>query len=224
MLKQIQAVTGLIFALFLTLHLANTWLATLGAGVYDGVQGLLRQFYQFAPFEALILAALAVHLVAGVLRIFIEPKRELTRRARWHRYAGLFLLIFIGGHITAVRGSSWFYDVYPEFAGLAFSIEAVPAYFYPYYFLLGVAGLYHMLNGVGIAAGRLGIGRLPLLSTPMLSTPMLGRATIAGSVLTLLALGGLGGWYYDVGNVGESDFAVLTTSIAREVLGVSLSP
>lgn len=219
MLKQIQAVTGLIFALFLTLHLANTWLATLGAGVYDGVQGLLRQFYQFTPFEALILAALSVHLVTGLLRIVTEPRRELTARSRWHRYSGLFLLVFIAGHVTAVRGSSWFYGVYPEFAGLAFSIAAVPAYFYPYYFLLGVAGLYHMLNGVGIAAGRLGFNRLPTLSTRVLA-----RATMVGSVLTLLALGGFGGWYYDVGNVQESDFAVLTTGIAREVLGVSLSP
>lgn len=217
MLKQIQAATGLIFAVFLGLHLLNTWLATLGPAVYDGLQGVLRGLYQFAPFEALFLAALSVHLVVGVLRIVTEPKRTLNRRARWHRYAGLFLLLFIGGHITAVRGSSWFYDVYPGFAGLAFSIAAVPGYFYPYYFLLGVAGLYHGLNGAAVALGRFGV-------PAALPTPVLVRATAAGAAMTLLALGGLGGWYYDVGNVSESDFAVLTTRIAAEVLGVSVSP
>lgn len=217
MLKKIQAVTGLAFALFLTLHLANTWLASLGPGPYDGVQGVLRTFYQFAPFEAVFLAALAVHAVSGLLRIWTEPKRSLSARARWHRYAGFFLLVFIGGHILAVRGASWFYGVYPGFEGLAFSIAAVPGYFYPYYFLLAVAGLYHGLNGAGIAISRLG--------RPMtLTGTALRRATAAGAVLTVLALGGFGGWFYDVGDVASSDFALLTTRIAGEVLGVDLSP
>lgn len=217
MLKKIQAVTGLTFGGFVALHLANTWLATFGPGVYDGAQGVLRTFYQFAPFEAVFLAALSVHLISGLLRIVIEPRRQLSARAKWHRYAGFFLLFFIGGHITAVRGPSWFYDVYPGFDGLAFSISAVPEYFYPYYFLLAVAGLYHGLNGAGIAARRLGLQL-------RLSTPLLSRLTLAGAVLTFLALGGLGGWYYDVGNVQESAFAVLTTNIATEVFGVSISP
>ncbi len=217
MLKQIQAVSGLTFAVFLALHLTNTWLASLGPGVYDGMQGVLRTFYQFAPVEAILLAALAVHASVGVLRIVVEPKRTLSTRARWHRYAGFFLLLFIGGHILAVRGSSWFYDVYPGFEGLAFSISAVPGYFYPYYFLLAVAGLYHGLNGTGIALSRLG-------RPTALSSAGLQRATAAGAVLTVLALGGFGGWYYDVGDVRSSGFAVLTTRIAGEVLGVQISP
>ena len=217
MLKQIQAATGTLFAVFLGLHLLNTWLASLGPRIYDGAQVLFRNLYQPAPVEALLLAALAVHVIAGLLRIVSEPKRELTSRSRWHRYSGFFLLVFIGGHILAVRGSSWVYCVYPGFDGLAFSIAAVPGYFYPYYFLLAVAGLYHGLNGLSLALGRLGIRF-------RLTTPALARSTVAGAVLTLAALGGLGGWYYDVGDVHESDFAVLATRIASEVFGVSVSP
>jgi succinate dehydrogenase/fumarate reductase cytochrome b subunit len=217
MLKPIQAASGLIFAAFLVLHLSNTWLASLGPGPYDGVQAVLRGVYQFAPFEALLLAALSVHAVCGVLRIIIEPKRALSTRARWHRYSGFFLLVFIGGHIFAVRGASWFYGVYPGFEGLAFSIAAVPGYFYPYYFLLAVAGLYHGLNGAGIAVSRLG-------RPTALSGAALRRITAAGAVLTVLALGGFGGWFYDVGDVRSSGFAVLTTRIASEVLGVDVAP
>lgn len=217
MLKQIQAITGLAFAVFLTLHLVNTWLASLGPGVYDGVQGTLRTLYQFAPFEAFFLAALSVHAVSGLLRIAVEPRRTLTPRARWHRYAGFFLLVVIGGHILAVRGASWFYGVYPGFEGLAFSVAAVPGYFYPYYFLLAVAGLYHGLNGASIALGRLG------RSAPIGNT-RLRHVTVAGAVLTIAALGGFGGWYYDVGDVRSSEFALLTTRIATEVLGVDITP
>ena len=91
MLKKLQATTGVIFAGFLALHLINTWLAATGPDTYDAVQGLLRALYQFVAVEALLLAALAVHVVVGILRIVQEPKRVLSLRSRMHRYAGFFL-------------------------------------------------------------------------------------------------------------------------------------
>ena len=209
MLKKLQAVAGVIFAGFLALHLTNTWLAALGPGAYDAVQRSLRVLYQFVAVEALLLAALAVHVVVGIMRIVQEPKRQLTLRARIHRYAGFFLAFVIVGHILAVRGSSWFFDVYPGFAGIAFSIEYAPGYFYPYYFLLGLAGFYHGLNGLGIATGRLG-WRLPV------SPRLLVGATAMAAVLMVSALLGLGGQLFDIGEPSTSEFA----NLAREILGV----
>ena len=209
MLKKIQAATGILFALFLVVHLFNTWLAAFGPQVYDSVQGVVRVVYQFPPLEALLLAALAVHMVVGVMRIVKEPKRDLNWRGKLHRYAGFFLMVFIAGHITAVRGSSWFYDVYPGFAGLAFSIEAIPGYFYPYYFLLGVAGFYHGLNGLGIALTRLGW-------TWRLSSGQLRTASMVATVLMTVALLGLGGVLFDVGDPSQSDFAALALEIVGE--------
>lgn len=62
MLKKLQAITGLIFATFVAVHLLNTWLAGLGPAAYDGVQVALRQVYQFIFVEVLILSALLVHV------------------------------------------------------------------------------------------------------------------------------------------------------------------
>jgi succinate dehydrogenase/fumarate reductase cytochrome b subunit len=208
MLKQLQAGTGMVFGIFVALHLVNTWLAAFGAQTYDGVQSVLRSVYQFAPVEALLLAAMVVHIVVGIMRIVQEPKRHLTMRAKLHRYAGFFLLLVITGHIAAVRGPSWFFDIYPEFAGLAFSINAVPGYFYPYYFLLGLTGFYHALNGSSIAIGRLG-------GTMRLQTKQLRWASGGASLLLIAALLGLGGVWFDVGDTSESAFAQL----ALELLG-----
>ncbi len=206
MLKQIQAGTGVLFAAFVALHLMNTWAAMFGPTAYDAMQSALRNVYQFAPAEALLLAALAVHVVVGIMRIVNEPRRELTVRARWHRYAGFFLVVFIFGHILAVRGSSWFYDVYPGFDGLAFSIAYVPAYFYPYYFLLGMAGFYHALNGLSIALPRLGVRlRLPATNLKL--------ATAGAAALMILALLGFGGFLFDIGNPYESAFAELALEL-----------
>ncbi len=207
-LKKLQAGTGILFAVFVLVHLLNTWLAVFGADVYDGVQAAVRQVYQFPPLEALLLAALAVHVVVGVMRIVKEPKRQLSTRAWLHRYAGFFLMLVIVGHILAVRGSSWFFDVYPGFAGLAFSLQAVPGYFFPYYFLLGLAGFYHALNGTSIAAVRLGWQvRLPNRG--------LGGATALAAGAMLAALLGLGGVLFEVGDPWQSEFAIL----ALELLG-----
>lgn len=210
MLKTIQASTGLIFALFVAVHLLNTWLGALGPGIYDGVQATARAVYQFAPVEALLLTALLLHIASGLLRIWREPKRTLSTRGRLHRYSGLFLALVIGGHIAAVRGASWWFDVYPEFLGLAFTVEAVPLYFYPYYFLLGVAGCYHALNGTGIALGRLG-------KPWHLTSTRLRQLSFASMALTLMFLMALGGVWTHLDDPAHSAFAQL----AMELLGES---
>ena len=224
MLKKLQAITGLIFATFVAVHLLNTWLAGLGPAAYDGVQVVLRQVYQFVFVEVLILSALLVHVVVGVMRMVKEPTRTLTVRARVHRYAGFFLMLVIVGHILAVRGSSVFFDVYPGFAGLAFSIEFLPGFFYPYYLLLGMAGFYHALNGSGIALQRLrgrSGGRIGELGWRfVLPQRRLAIASSVAALVMVVSLLGFGGVWFDVGDVASSDFARL----AKELLGVETTP
>ena len=210
-LKQLQAFSGMVFFVFLAIHLLNTYVAILGPAAYDAMQGVMRMFYQFPAIEALVLAALAVHLIVGFLRIILEPKRTLTSRAKWHRYAGFFLSFVIVGHVLAVRGSSWFYDVYPQFAGLAFSIDYVPGYFLPYYFLLGMAGFYHAINGLGIAAGRL------KLDFGGLQLKQLKFATAGSALLMVLTLASFAGVWTDVSDVHNSEFAKLAFSILQQV-------
>lgn len=210
MSKALQAATGLLFAAFVSVHLLNTWLASFGPEVYDGVQRALRAVYQFAPLEALLLSALVVHLAIGLWHLWRGPKRALNTRARLHRYAGIFLALVIAGHILAVRGASWFYDVYPEFIGLAFSIDALPGYFYPYYFLLSIAGFYHALNGTGIALQRFGIRR-------RLTDGTLKVAAGIAAVLTGAALLAFGGVWTDVGDPAHSAFGQLALEIVSEL-------
>lgn len=210
MLKRLQAGTGVVVFVFLAFHLANTWLAALGAPAYDGLQRVIRGIYQFAPVEALLLAAIAVHMVVGVVRIVQEPKRTLTGRARLHRYAGFFLMLVIVGHVLAVRGSSWFFDVYPGFDGLAFSIDFLPWVFYPYYFLLGTAGFYHALNGLTVAAGRLGL-RLTL------SSRRLAVVAVASCVPMAAALLALGGVTIEIVDPTDNDAARLALDLLGNV-------
>ena len=206
MIKKVQATSGAFFAVFVAIHLFNTALAAFGVTAYDSFQEAVRGIYQAFLIEILLLSALLIHIVCGVIRLIRERRRTLSARAKWHRYSGLFLLIFIGGHIMAVRGPSWFFGVYPGFEGLAFSIDFAPYYFFPYYFLLGVAGFYHALNGLSLGLPRIGL-RLGV------GDGLLLRTTAASAVVMMSALLGLAGVWTDVGAPYESDFAKLALEI-----------
>jgi succinate dehydrogenase/fumarate reductase cytochrome b subunit len=209
-LIKLQAISGLIFFAFVGVHLMNTWAAAGGAELYDGLQGLAQFLYQAWVVEALILTALGVHVACGIARMKQRRAPTPGRRARWHRYAGIFLMVVVAGHIAAVRGPSWFLDVYPGFAGVSFSLAFAPAFFYPYYFVLGVAGFYHGVNGALVAAGRLGwpaaglARRLPV-------------ATAVAALLMVVALASFGGFVGAIDDPFDNDFARLGMGMLNEV-------
>ena len=200
MLKTTQAASGMLFFVFLIAHLINTWLAIGGELLYNDVQSSLRQVYQFPAVEIIILGALLVHISAGLLRYFREPRRDLSVRAKWHRVTGVFLLLVIFGHIAALRAPSFFAGVYPEFAGVAFAIEYLPYVFIPYYVVLPLAGLYHGVNGLGIASRRLGIPVIP-------ARWAVGWFMGGAAILSVAVVAQLAGVLAPISDPGESEFA-----------------
>ncbi len=206
-LVRLQAATGLILASFVAVHLLNFLLAITGPGAYDSFQSMARKIYQFPLVEALILAAIVAHLAIAVARFLREPRTTRTGRFRWHRYSGVFLMLVIVGHVAAVRGPSWFADIYPGAEGLAFTLNAYPAYFYPYYFLLACAGFYHAAQGIGVALARLNMGR------PVFAGRGLAVLTTGFALLALCALAGLAGLLYEIPDPFDNDAARLFRSI-----------
>ena len=212
---RIQAASGLVFAIFLGLHLANTLLAPFGPATYNGVQGWLQRAYQQPVIELfLVLASLLAHIASGVARARRRPRatdKKIGKRARvrWQRRAGWLLVVVVFMHTIATRGPSLFYGVWLGFEGVAYSIQWLPGYFYPYYFLFGVAAAYH--GGAGLvralqifvrpwsgARRRLGAWRL------------LGRVLLLAFGLLLgLALLALGGQIFAIEDPSTSDYARL---------------
>ena len=216
MLQKLQAGTGLLIAGFLVLHLVNLWLAPFGAAAYDGAQSSVRGIYQWPPLEIALLAAILIHLVIGILGLKRAPKSPMTARRRLHRYSGIFLGLSIGGHILAVRGTSYVYDVWAGFSGVGFTLQWTPYAFYPYYFLLAVGGLYHGLNGVPVAVNRL-VPRKDNTSPLSLSNNALRYATFCACLATALALLSFGGLFFNVGGVMQTEYALLIQDIYAQM-------
>ncbi len=219
-LLRVQAASGLLFALFLLLHLFNQMLGALGAGTYDQVQRTLRRGYQTAPVElVVVLLPLLIHAAAAILRLWWRrsegPRGPISIWARLHRLSGIVLLVFFVGHVGATRGASLLYGVYPEFAGVAFTLRWVPAYFWPYYTSFALAGLYHLIYGLSVALPVLGLRGGATLRKPALLVP---AVSIFGLALVLGVLG-FGGILTDVGHPELSPYARLvlrlTGSLSR---------
>lgn len=162
LLPRVQALSGLAFSLFLTLHLVNTSVAAFGREAYDGTQAALRTAYQAPPVElALVFVPLVVHIAAAVTSMVRRGRKALrlptSPSIRAHRIAGYVLLLFIVGHVLATRGLGWLFGAPPGFDGVAFAIVWVPAYFVPYYAALGLAGVVHGVVGITMSLKILGL-------------------------------------------------------------------
>src|SRR4051794_10494905 len=79
-LARIQAVSGLLFATFLVLHLANTMLAAAGQDVYDAYQRAMRWYYQLALVEIVcVVGSIVVHMWASATRMLRRRQRNRER-------------------------------------------------------------------------------------------------------------------------------------------------
>jgi len=189
-LGNVQAIAGGLFFVFLLLHLSNNLLAGLGVETYNSYQRAVRAIYQQPVLELLLVVVpLISHAVAGVWLYRLRKKWQLKRGLKYQlqTWAGFFLLLTVFGHALATRGVSFFFGPFAEFAGVSFSLWWVPAYFYPYYFLLFMAGLYHGTMGAAMLLQRLGVWRSHPSSR--IHAVVLGVGAI-GVSLSLVAFGG----------------------------------
>jgi succinate dehydrogenase/fumarate reductase cytochrome b subunit len=209
---RIQAISGLLFGIFAALHLVNQMLAPAGPETYDTVQRAIRPFYQNPLIElGVVILPLGVHVVAGFRRLWLRGFRGRGGgwRMRLHRITGAYLLLVIFGHVVATRGPSLILDIYPEFAGVAFSLMWMPWIFYGYYAMLSFSGIYHGANGLLLATRSLGWRKGP-------ATPgRLGFWLPVGSATALLwlAILAFGGQLFPIPDPSESQAALLVQEL-----------
>lgn len=203
-LVRAQAAAGALFFVFLVLHLSNTVVAVFGADSYNAYQRVIRQIYQHPVLEVLlVIAPLITHVVAGFWLYILRKKRKSTRplKYRLQTGAGFFLLLVVFGHMLATRGISYWYGTVAEFSGVAFSLWWVPEYFYPYYFLLFMAGLYHGSMGAITLLTR---AQVLTPSTSYLMPLLLGTAGSAAALAALLSFGGV---VFEISDPRDNDYA-----------------
>jgi succinate dehydrogenase/fumarate reductase cytochrome b subunit len=188
-LIRIQALSGIAFSAFLSLHLANTASAIVSAGSYDAFQAVARRFYQNVFVElSLVAVALVVHVAVSLVLVRRRKAGRVPLELRLHRYSGYVLLAFVFTHVLATRGAALLQGLPVSGQYVTFTFATWPAFFYPYYALFFAAGACHLLSGLRFALGRLALPRLMRVKPPAV------YATIVGAIgLGLLGIAALGG-------------------------------
>lgn len=205
-LKVAQLGSAIVFLPFLLIHLSNAVSGIFGPAIYNRYQTAAQQVYQIPLIEVLlVLAPLLIHMSSGLALLLLNRHLKVKRTIRrcLHTWTGLFLALVILGHVVATRGLPWAYDFHAGFAGVAFSLWWMPWYFYPYYFLLFMAGAYHSLNGGSMLAQRL-FSRSLLNGQRQMQVAML-----LAAVMICMALLSFGGHLRDNPNPLDNDFARL---------------
>ena len=217
-LLRVQAASGALFLGFTLLHLANTATASFGHAAYDGYLAGARVVYRQPVVEVLgLLAPLAVHWGAAIVRLRRSGfrRRNRTLRARLHRYTGWFLLVFVWGHVAATRAPGVFAGVDLDAAGLAWTFDWMPSWFYPYYTALALAGLYHGLNGGLVALSVFGV-RVPsgLRRGPGFWVPL-----GVGALALIVGIAGLSGLLFPIGDPSASAYARFIADLMTRRVG-----
>lgn len=195
-----QRISGLLFLIFLFLHLSNTVMAVFGPSAYENFQAKARHLYQHPLYELLLVfLPLVVHVACGIWRVARKGAGHDAAR-RMHRYTGVLLMILVVGHVLATRAPSLLIDVFPGFAGIAYTFRLAPAYFYPYYALFAAAAIFHLSYGIYLMLFKL-LSRKPTLI-------LWGKAASVTAwlfiVLSLLAFGGV---LFAIDDPAESAYA-----------------
>lgn len=215
-LVRAQAVSGSLFFIFLILHISNTLIAPFGYETYNHYQSLLRGIYHHPAFElTFVVLPLIVHAIAGVVLYKRRGRRRQSVLQRFNTWAGFILLSIIFIHVAATRGIGLLMDAAPGFEGVSFALWWMPAFFYPYYFLLLLAGLYHAWNGISMVGTRIGLPR------QLRSDAVKKGLLVTGSLWAMIVLLSFDGQLFSIPDPTDNDYAraygsMLTIDFARE--------
>lgn len=184
---RVQAASGVAFAIFLSLHLANTASAIISAGSYDAFLTVARQFYQRAFVEiGLVFGALILHVAVSLALAWDRKKSTPPLELRLHRYSGVILVAFVFTHALATRGVAVFKGLHVAGEYVSFTLVNWPLLFFPYYALLFSAGACHLLIGLRLALSRLGLAHALSRKFVYFALPL----TLGLGLFGIAALGG----------------------------------
>ena len=161
-LRQVQAVTGLIIAVFTSAHLVNHFGMHFGLETHKLLFRKFRRIYTNPIVEMALLVSIFVHSAVAIYKYNGVPK-DWSKRL--FQASGAYLLLTMPGHITATRyfgplaGMAEYDITYAAMAARLF-----PLGFVPYYAIMAASGAIHMLGGIGKSASILNIK--PLTSVP----------------------------------------------------------
>ncbi|MFK7921772.1 MAG: hypothetical protein AB8H47_07425 [Bacteroidia bacterium] len=197
-IKTIHRVASMGLSLFIILHLINHLLAWGGIELHAQFMEGLRVVYRHPLGEGLLFALILTQIISGIWQIRQIPKAD-RRQNRLQIFAGIYLMIFMLAHSSAVQAARYILDLDTNFhfASIVLLDQSSRIFFIPYYTLGIVAFFAHM--GTGLRWYFAERYRKAFLWT-MLGVGFL----VALGIITVFS-----GWVYDIPRIADYDKVLL---------------
>jgi len=156
-LIKIQAISGLVFSIFTTVHLVHQGVAVFGPGPYNEALDILRAVYKTHLFEIFgIHLPYAVHVLSGALRIWRRSERRIKTGSkivedRWrtvHRYSGYVMLLGVSPHVISSNLPRWLSLNDTTFSTMAWLFSLNQWIVPPLHVALAIGSVVHMTIGI----------------------------------------------------------------------------
>ena len=147
-IKRIHRISGTTLSIFIGLHLFNHLYGIFGSTKHIELMNLLRHFYRNIFVEIILIMAVCIQIVSG-LRLFKAKKKIVTTMfEKLQIWTGLYLVIFLVIHLTAVLGGRYYLHLDTNFYFGAAGLNSFPfnLFFIPYYGLAIISVFGHIAS------------------------------------------------------------------------------
>lgn len=167
--RKAHALSAVIIAAFVSVHLANHLAGLAGATTHIAFMEAARSVYRLRVIELTLLACVAFQIVSG-LTLFVRGWTQRHGLVPWlQATSGLFLALFLSIHVGAVLFGRAVLNLDTNFyfAAAGFHVAPFQYFFAPYYFLGVVALFIHVACAAyWRSQGRARVARILIVAVP----------------------------------------------------------
>ncbi|SHN44435.1 hypothetical protein [Chitinophaga sp. CF418] len=133
--KTLHYFSGITLSLFIGIHLLNHLFSFAGPEAHIALMERFRKVYRHPVIETILLLVVLVQVVSGIRLLFNRNAKTLAEKIQI--YSGLYLSIFLIGHVGAVIASRQLEHLDTNFyyTVAGFNMHPATFFFIPYYFL-----------------------------------------------------------------------------------------
>lgn len=100
--KVFHGITAVYISIFVAMHLMNHLWSIWGAADHIQLMNSLRAYYQNIFAKILLLTCVAIQIISGIQLYIINRNKAKTGVEKWQQWTGLYLLLFLVIHLSAV--------------------------------------------------------------------------------------------------------------------------
>lgn len=144
--KILHRFSGICICVFVGIHLANHLWSVFGVKEHIEMMNKLRVYYRNPVAEILLITSIVIQIISGI-NLFINNKEKAkTGIDKLQLCTGLYLLVFLFIHLTAVFGTRLFLHLDTNFYFGVAGINTFPLnlFFIPYYAMAVISFFCHI--------------------------------------------------------------------------------